>query len=35
MIYNLRIKSINFVQKKSKINTWWDLWLESKIENKK
>ena len=31
MIYNLRIKSINFVQKKSKINTWWDLWLESKI----
>ena len=35
MIYNLRIKSINFVQKKSKINTRWDLWLESKIEKKK
>ncbi|GEM_PF-6496170 len=35
MIYNLRIKSINFVQKKSKINTWWDLWLESKIKNRK
>ena len=35
MIYDLQFTNKNFVQKKSKINTWWDLWLESKIENKK